>query len=137
MWVTYRPDDQDEQEWWLHLDDIGDAEAEMIEARAGMDWEEWKARLIKGSTKARRALLWALLRRQHLALRYEDVHFSSRTLLVEFDAQEYGQMIQAIEKRTSKRAPTDEERTSLDVLRAELETARPAERGKAPAGSDA
>lgn len=131
MWVTYRPDDQDVQEWWLHLDDIGDNEAEMIEARSGLDWEEWKVRLLRGNTRARRALLWALLRRQHLALRYEDVHFSRRTFEIEFDAQELGEMVAEIEKRQAKRPLSDEEQAGLEALRSELETARPADRGKA------
>lgn len=135
MWAIYRPDGEDSQEWWLRLDDLGDNEAEMIEARSGMDWEEWKLRLLKGNIRARRALLWSLLRRQHMALRYEDVRFTAATFSVEFDAQELGEMIRAMEKDAERRTLKDEEQAGLAAFREALETARPAQ-GKARAGSD-
>ena len=132
MWVTYRPDDQDEQEWWLDLDDMGDAEAEIIESRSGWDWDEWKVHLLKGSTRARRALLWTLLKRRHPSLRYDDVHSSRKSFEIEFDAQELGKMIAGFEEQATRRALSDEEQAGLDAFRVALETARPAGRGKAP-----
>lgn len=136
MWVTYKPDGSEPREWWVNLAQIGDSEAESIEARAGMDWTEWQKRLLAGNRRARRALLWTLERRTHHTLRYEDVHFTDENFLVELDAQEIGRAIDTGEKAEAKSGLTDDQRDQLAALRALAETARPAP-GKAQEPTDA
>lgn len=135
MWLVYKPGGGDEQSWWFTLGSIGDAEAEMIERRTGFDYgAEFQERLLKGNVRARRALLWLFLRRQHPALKYEDVHFAHEELSVEFDAQELGDMVAELEKRER----TDVEQAALEAFQFQLASgeARPAGQGKALAPSD-
>jgi hypothetical protein len=135
MWLVYKPDEESEpQELWLDLDDIPDRETEMLEARSGFDWEEFKLKVLKANTKARRALLWYMLRREHHTLRYEDVKFTPKTFTVEFDAQELGQQVAELEKIES---PSEIQSMALEAFRFQIASgeARPAGRGKASAES--
>lgn len=90
MYLIYRPDGQEEQRWQFDPGKLGDAEAEGIERRTNMAYgSEFKEALLKGNIRARKALLWTLLRREHHILRYEDVHFLDDELVLEMDRDEW------------------------------------------------
>ena len=124
MWIYYEPADQDKQEWWISLDDLGDVEAEMIEHRSGYPWAEFHGKLLQGDIRARRSLLWTLLRRQHHTLRYEDVHFRTGQLRVELDAREQGEIVAEM----GKRRLTETEQRAMEMMQEQIESgeARPA-----------
>jgi len=132
MWITYRPEGQAACEWWFRFEKCSDTEAEMIERRAGLDWDEVAERFRKGNRAARRAVLWTLLRREHHTLKYEDVHFTSEELTVDMDAQEISVWVEAAEKQRQEQGLTADQESALAVLKAAAVTARPAP-GKDPA----
>lgn len=97
MWVTYQPESGDQQEWEFDADRVRAAEAELIEKRYGETWEMWKAGIQQGSIRARRVLLWHLMRRQHHTLRYEDTpDFYTGEVVVEYNTTELGAMRDAV-----------------------------------------
>jgi hypothetical protein len=89
MIVTYRPDGGDERTWTYVPDDLPYAEAEQLEDVLGCTFDEFKGKVIAGGAKARRALLWVLMRRDSPKLRFSDVQLSrTGELVVEFEAPE-------------------------------------------------
>lgn len=93
MQLIYTPDGQDAQRWPVDLGRFRVAECEAIEKRTGMPYgTQYKEALLAGSVRARRALLWTLLRREHHTLRYDDVDFADGELVLEFDVDEYRAM---------------------------------------------
>lgn len=137
MYVTYRPpvndgEEQEEQKWYFSPDDVNNFDAEAIEGVTAMTWDEWMFNLQKGSVKARRALLWILLRHVHRGLQFRDVSITKRSLTVEFDKAEYAEMIENIEK--SPDSPGANKEAVLERFHAEMDEAPepPAESGKAP-----
>lgn len=75
MFVTYKPESGDEQRWEFDPAKVRQSAAEMIEKRygGGRTYEQWKAAVQQGESRARRVLLWHLMTRDHHTLRYEDV----------------------------------------------------------------
>lgn len=101
MFVTYKPENETEQTWDFDPDRVRAAEAELIEKRAGVAFDQWKAGLLQGQTRARRVLLWHLIRRDGHVLRYEDTpDFMAGELLVELSVAEIVKMREGIEKAT-------------------------------------
>lgn len=101
MRLVYTPDgDEDQaQSWEINLGRFRSAETEMIEKRTGMDWgTDFTERLMKGNMLARRALLWALQRRTHPMIRFEDVDFAHDEVLLEFDRDELLRQRAEVEK---------------------------------------
>lgn len=132
MWVTYNPEGDEKQEWWLQIKKLRSVELEQIEARSGFDTDEWMQRLFVGNVRARRALLWTLLRRQHHTLKYEDVDFAVDELEVELDAQEMGTGIARFETKRDKYGLTELEEQVLANMQRSLPESREAPAGKAP-----
>lgn len=99
MYVDYKPEDGDKQSWEFDPDKVRQSDAEMIEKRYGKQWNEFRGGVLQGDSKARRVLLWHLMRRQHPHLRYEDVpDFCMGELLVEQSYPELAEMRERIEK---------------------------------------
>lgn len=73
--ITYTPADGEHVTYDFDPDNLRQSEAEMIEKRMGgeMTVEQWRAAVLQGNSRARRVLLWHLMRTVHHALRYEDV----------------------------------------------------------------
>lgn len=89
MFLTYRPDDGDEQRWDFDASQVLASQAEPIEASYKAGWDPFMVDVLTGVVRARRHLLWHLLRTEHPALRYEDVpDFRLGQVEVEFDRGE-------------------------------------------------
>lgn len=76
MHVTYAPKstaDGDRQEWDVDLTDLRQSEAERIEREAGMTVDEFDQAVLAGNSRARKVLLWHLMREQHPKLSMRDV----------------------------------------------------------------
>lgn len=88
MIVKYSPADGAEQTWNYKAEDLPSIEAEDIEDAMGVTFDEFQVKLVTGGAKARRALLWTMLRRDNKTLKFNDVAFKMGELSVDFDADE-------------------------------------------------
>lgn len=116
MYITYRPAEGEEQHWEFDPDRVRASAAELIEKRAGVPFDTWHNQVRSGGVKARRVLLWHLIREQHHTLRYEDTpDFALGELLVEHSAAE----LLLLRDRLQKATLPDDERaqveTALDI----------------------
>lgn len=73
MLVTYKPEGQDPRSWTFEPGRTRLSEAAAVEKHYGSSWEQFAAEVQAGGARARRVLLWMLQRRDHPALRFEDV----------------------------------------------------------------
>jgi hypothetical protein len=89
MFVTYSPEGGEQQRWEFDPSRVRESQAELIERRFGQEWHHFVVALISGASKARRVVLWHLLRLEQHTLRYEDAPdpFKSE-LKVEFSRAE-------------------------------------------------
>lgn len=89
MFITYTPIDGDDQDWEFQAGTVKASEGEPIERSYGKTWDEFLVDLMKGGLRARRHLLWLLQRRDHPALRYDDVaDLRAGEMTVDFDRGE-------------------------------------------------
>jgi hypothetical protein len=88
VFVTYTPEKGDRLEFTVYPLRMRSSEQEAIERASGMTFGAWTQAVQGGSSTARRVLLWVLLRREHKALRLDDVDFAWDELLVENSAEE-------------------------------------------------
>lgn len=72
MIITYTPAGQPPQTWTYRHMEVAASVAETVEDTTGMTWSEIEWQVIQGRARARRAILWLLLRREHPALKWED-----------------------------------------------------------------
>lgn len=130
MYLVYQPEGSDEPTRWPYNPrKLMSAEREAIERRCGMTFAEFTQAVLKGSSLARRALLWVMLKRDHPTMKFDDVEFAWDELKLEYSVQEYDQMIEKAGDEL-----TGEARISvLEGLRAEQATAieDPDQEGKA------
>lgn len=107
MLVTYQPEGEPEQRWEFDPGRVRVSEAEMMQRRAGMPWEQFRGACMVGDAVAHKVLLWHLLRREHHTLRYEDVpDFLMAELRVERSRAELLKMREQVE-RSGKIEPQD------------------------------
>lgn len=88
MFVTYTPDKGDALEFTVYPAEMRFSEQEAVEKASGMEFSAWTLAVQTGSARARRVLLWVLMRREHPKLLLGDVDFSPRELLIETSAEE-------------------------------------------------
>jgi hypothetical protein len=132
MKLTYKPEDGDPQSWEVKLGRLRTLETEAIEKATGMAYgSEFKEALLKGNTRARRALLWTLLRRQHPAVKLVDVDFADDELVLEMDAEELTDTI--AEVRSAPGLDDDQRAQALAILEHQLAAAGGPPAGKARA----
>lgn len=143
MFVTYKPEtaDGDPQRWEFDPGRVRASEAEMIEKRYGDKWDQWRNDVRAGSAKARRVLLWHLLRQAHHTLRYEDVpDFLMDELLVEHSVGELVELRDRLMKANVSDTDREQLMTALNIEiteAAERELTDPETVGKAPSNPDA
>lgn len=134
MLVTYRPEESDTepQTWEFDARKVRASRAEMIERRAGENWETWLMGVQQGSMRARRVLLWHLLSMPHPGMRFEDTpDFYAGELEVQHTKAELSQMRERITK-----AGLPEDQAAQVLMAIDLEMAEAPEGvddgGKAP-----
>lgn len=118
------------QRWTFDPDDVTVDEAERIEAALGRGatWGTFTAGLIDGTARARRVLLWHLLRRDHpdANLMFSDVPvFKMGELKIEFGTAEIGLLIQQVED--NDRVSPERKASVIADLQSELADAALAE----------
>lgn len=136
MKVTYREaKDAEPRVWVFDPEEVPQSQAEMIEKRYGRNWDAFLQDVRQGSAKARKVLLWHLLRRELHTLRYEDTpDFRMGAVVVEHTLDE----LLVLRDRVAKASGLEEEERQQvlaalddDITAAEAETAGEATEGKA------
>jgi hypothetical protein len=133
--IVYAPTDGDKHEWTWKPREMDSFEVEALEESSGWDYPEFLQRFMAGSTRARRSLLWVLLRRDHPRLRFEQVRFTYAELLDEFDDEEVAAAQAVLEAQ-----PTNEDDPLDDAARQRLAERLAADSGVEPGkdtGADA
>jgi hypothetical protein len=119
VFITYRPEDQPAeavQRWEFNPGRIRQSEAEIIEKRYGAKFDVWRNDVRVGSAKARRVLLWHLLRREHPGLKYEDTpDFYMDEVLVEHSVTELVELRDRMAKATLDEETRGQIQTALDL----------------------
>jgi len=135
LFLIYKPEGADPRQWTFAPDKLLSSEAEAIEKVTGTTYEEFGQALIKGSVRARRALLWVLLKRDEPTLRHSQVDPATGTMSVDYEPHE----LQAIrDKLADDTALPDEDRAAaLAALDEMLAGAEVEEAPKAPGNDDA
>ena len=121
MFLVYKPEGADERRWTYEPEKLLSSEAEAIERKTGWTYEEFGIQLVKGSTIARRALLWVLLKRDDPTLRHEQIDIPVGVVRTDYNRTE----LQAIRDAAAKDTDlTDAERDGaleqLEKMLAEL-----------------
>ena len=98
MIVTYKPADGDERSWTFRATEMSSGDAEDIEDAVGKTFDEWQMALQMGGAKARRALLWIMLRRDTPGLRFRDVSFRMGELDLDYEPEEKARLRAEVEK---------------------------------------
>jgi hypothetical protein len=89
--LVYTPEGDRRQEFVFDVDNPLNLEAEALESVGGDVWDSWPEFLMKagsGNIRARRALLWAMLRRSNPDLRFSDVVFNLSEFVIEEEIEE-------------------------------------------------
>jgi len=134
MFVRYAPEGGQEQSWEFDPHQVRAAEAEVIEKRYGKGYEEWVNGVRSGEVKARRVLLWHLLRRQHHTLRFEDTpDFLLSELVCEHSVAELWTIKERMDKANLDPDQREQVLVALDI---EISEAMAREQARsAPAGA--
>lgn len=140
MIVTYKPAGGDERTWTYRAAEMSSGDAEDIEDAVGKTFDEWQMALQTGGAKARRALLWIMLRRDTPGLRFRDVQFKMGELEVEFEREEKARLRAEVEKLKDIADADREQLLSLladdEGDQAPAEQPAPKDDGQASASSD-
>lgn len=92
MLIKYAPENEEPQEFEFDPDNAWSFEAEMIESVGRQTWVSFEADFLDllraGNFKARRALLWVLLRREKPDLRFSDLVVKVNEVTIGLDKAE-------------------------------------------------
>lgn len=141
MFVVYNPADGDPERWEFHADQVMDVDAEAIEKAFTDTWDAFLMAVLKGGMRARRVLLWHLIKTTHPSLRFADLSsFRVGELKVEWDRDELAQMRSSLaDEKKSQGVDASTREVMLAYLDREIEQApESGEPGKArskPSGS--
>jgi hypothetical protein len=113
--IIYSPRDGERREWTWKPSELPSHEAELIEDAMDLPYQAFVAKWLSGSTRARRALLWVLLRRDVPALEFGQVRFLLDELGDDFDDDE----VAAMRARLAENADSDDpvEQAALERIR--------------------
>lgn len=128
MFLVYKPEGQEEQQWEFNPRKMRSSEAEEIEKVTGWDFAEFGQHLQKGSQLALRALLWHYQRKTHPVLKFRDVDFGLDEVELRFDQDELAKA-----QELAEQMPLGPERDAILKQIAEMQETAPAAEGKAPA----
>lgn len=120
MYLSYKPDGQDDaQRWRYDPRKLMSAEREMLERRTDRNFSQFCQDVVQGNSLCRRALLFMFLKREHPTTRYEDVDFAWDELELEYSK---GELIQ-IRETVAESATGDEAAAMLAKMDEQIEAA--------------
>lgn len=88
MIIVYAPEGGEVHRWDLKEIRIMATEAEAVERVTDLDWAAARAKIVKGSMLALRAVAWVLLKREQPTLRYTQFEPAAAELDFEYSAAE-------------------------------------------------
>lgn len=123
MIIIYSPEGGDVHRWDLKEIRIMAVEAEEVERVTDLDWAAARAKIVKGSMLALRAVAWVLLKRSQPTLRYTQFQPAAEELDFEYNAAERAAIRASIEadddlteaERAAILAEFDEADAALDA----------------------
>ncbi|WP_410676648.1 hypothetical protein [Amycolatopsis sp. cmx-4-68] len=130
MKIIYTPADGEEQRWDWDPGTVRAKDAELIETKADATWDEFQMQLLAGRMRARRVLLWFLLRKQHPMLKLDDVDFAAGELKAEHTVAELQELREGLEDAPN--VPEDRRDAALAILDKQIATQL--DEGDEPAG---
>lgn len=117
MYVTYAPEDgSPPREWDFDPGRIRASEAEVLERQFGGNWDEFQLGVQAGNMRARRVMLWHLIRRDHPTLRFDDApDFFADELKVQFTSKELEPIRERLAKANMPAAQREQALTAVDL----------------------
>ncbi len=134
MLLIYKPEGADERRWTFAPDKLLSSEAEAIEKVTEMTYQEFGQALVKGSMRARRALLWVMLKREDPPLRITQVDPPTGSIGVDYEQHELKAIRDAL---LEDRELSDSDRNQAIAAMDEMIADGADEAPKAPASGDA
>lgn len=99
MIVTYTPEGEEVRRWEFDAADLTAGEAEDVEEALGIPFDDWQYNLHRGYAKARRGLLWLMLRREQPDLRFDALReIRLGDLAVEYSREEEDRVLAQLER---------------------------------------
>src|SRR5262245_9669633 len=118
MIVRYSPDGGPAQTWEWDANRVRSRAAEDIERLYGGRWQAFPTDVLMGSMRARRILLWHLMRLEHPTVRLDDIDFAAGELVVDFSDSELADVRAAVDSATD--IDLDKRAQALRMLDAEI-----------------
>lgn len=121
MIIKFAAENEDAREWEFVPRKVRQSQAEMIEKRAGVGFNEWVQQVQGGHARAWKVLIWHLLCRETgYAVRWEDVpDFAMGEVEIELDLAEWIATREVV--RSSPALDEDERAGALAQVDAEIE----------------
>lgn len=116
MQLVYAPEGAEAQRWEFDPNKIMNVEAEAIERETGWTFSEFGQQFLKGSTTARHALLWIMLKRKTPGLKYAEVQFAMDEVDVVFTDEELRVVVKALQDKAASTGLDAQESKALDAL---------------------
>ena len=102
MYLIYSPEGSEEPTRWKYNPrKIMSVEREWIERRTERNWSDFTKDVVQGSSLCRRALLYVFLKREHGALKWDDVDFAWDELKLEYSRAELVKIRSTVEESAS------------------------------------
>jgi hypothetical protein len=111
--LNYSPAEGDKQVFPFKPEKLMSVEAEILERITDWTFAEFQMKLISGSARARRCMLWILQKRQHPTLRLDDVQPLVGEVELEFEREELLNMRDAAE---ASRQGSEQDRENVIAL---------------------
>ena len=119
MIIIFHPEGGERRTWNLKELRFMSSEAETVERSTGLEWQQAKARVIKGSMLALRAIVWVLVKREDPTLRYSAFDPAENEIGVDYDAEEWS----VIREEITVRPDMDEETRAATLAQLDAEAA--------------
>lgn len=126
MQLVYAPEGAEAQRWDFDPNKIMNVEAEAIERETGWTFAEFGQQFLKGSTTARHALLWIMLKRKTPGLKYAEVQFAMSEVDVVFSDDELVSVVEALRRKAAESGLDDKEQAALETMEAMMPEVAPA-----------
>jgi hypothetical protein len=110
MIIVYQPQGGDAHRWDLTEIRILATEAEAVERVTDLDWQAARAKVVRGSMLALRAVAWVLMKRTDTTLRYGQFSPAADELSWEYSQAERAEIRKAVAENADL---GDEERAAL------------------------
>jgi hypothetical protein len=116
--VRYAPEGAEPQEWTFRPGELESHEAEAIEEVGGAAWAsyyEFGQKILNGSAKAQRAILWTMLRRAQPRLQFDEVSYRQQDVFVGYEPAEVANLRAAL-KDPATTMPDDQRDAVLEAI---------------------